>query len=418
MRVDEMSPEKRSFPIGSLILTILAVLGLGVIIYRYANGIGAISDLSDGRAWGLWISFDLYCGVALAAGGFTLAGAVYIFGLKKYYPVVRSAILTAFLGYTLVVLALLVDLGQPWYIWHAIIYWNPHSPLFEVAMCVMTYTIVLALEFSPVVFERLGWQVPLRAIRTIQIPLVIAGIVLSTLHQSSLGSMVLMMPETLDPLYYTPILPLLFLLSAIAVGPAMVIFESMLSSRAFRYKLGTDILGGLGRAIPYILGLYLAIKIGSLIVAGKLGLILGHSNVTILWWIEVLFGVVLPIVLLSRPRVRLSRPLLLFSALLVVGGLVLNRFTVSWYALSGRAGYVYTPHWMEFAVSAGLVAWAIILIVLANRFLPLHHEHPEVGEPPETAIAEEPSVAAVAESWSPLVPKGVSSVPHPDRWSA
>jgi len=268
-----MMPEKRSFPLGTLILSTLAVLTLPVFIHRYVNGLGAISNLSDGRPWGLWISFDLYCGVALAAGGFTLAGAVYIFGWEKYHPVVRPAILTAFLGYQLVILALLVDLGQPWYIWHAIINWNIHSPLFEVAVCVMTYTAVLALEFSPAVFEQLNWHVPLRIIRAIQIPLVIAGIVLSTLHQSSLGSMLLMMPETLNALWYTPVLPLFFLLSAIAVGPAVVIFESTLSTKAFGHKLDLDILSGLGRAIPYILGLYLLLKLVDLLVAGELGLL-------------------------------------------------------------------------------------------------------------------------------------------------
>ena len=365
----EMISVGRSFPIGTSIVTAVAIIGLGVMIYRYLNGIGAISNLSDGRAWGLWISLDLYCGVALAAGGFTLAGAVYIFNRKKYYPIIRSAILTAFLGYTLVILALLVDLGQPWYIWHIIINWNIHSPLFEVGVCVMTYTIVLALEFSPVVFERLNLRVPLRIIRAIQIPLVIAGIVLSTLHQSSLGSM----PETLDPLWYTPILPLLFLTSAIAVGPAMVILESSLSSRAFGHKLGQDILSGLGKAIPYILGLYLLLRVVDLAASGEMGLIFSDYPLNMLWWLEIIVGVALPIILLSRASIRQSKTKLLWCALLVVGGLVLNRFNVSWFALAGREGYTYFPHWMEIAVSAGLIAWAIIIVMLANRYLPLHH---------------------------------------------
>ena len=379
---DEMIPGKRSFPVGTLILSAVAILGLGVIIYRYMNGLGAITNLSDGRAWGLWISLDLYCGVALAAGGFTLAGAVYIFGQEKYHPVVRSAILTAFLGYTLVILALLVDVGQPWYIWHAIIYWNPHSPLFEVAICVITYTVVLALEFSPVIFERLNWRVPLRTIRAIQIPLVIAGIVLSTLHQSSLGSMLLMMPETLDPLYYTPVLPLLFLASAIAVGPAMVIFESTLSSRALGHKLSVDILGGLARLIPYILGIYLVLKLGDLLVAGQLSLIFADNQAAILWWVEVIGGVVLPIIFLSRASVRQSKAKLFLCSLLVAGGLVLNRFTVSWFALAGQAGYTYLPHWMEFAVTAGLIAWAVIWVILADRLLPMHHHEATEEEKP------------------------------------
>jgi len=359
----------RSFPIGTFILGILVILGGVVMGFRYINGLGAATNLSDGRPWGIWISFDLYCGVALAAGGFTLAGAVYIFNRQKYHPVVRPAILTAFLGYLLVVFALLVDLGQPWYIWHAIIYWNIHSPLFEVAICVMTYTAVLALEFSPAVFERLNWHVPLRVIRAIQIPLVIAGVVLSTLHQSSLGSMLLMMPETINALWYTPVLPLLFLISAIAVGPAMVIFESTLSTRVFGHKLDLDILSGLSKAIAYILGLYLLLKLVDLMVAGELSLIFFAYPQNLLWWGEMIIGVILPIILLSMPSVRQSRSAMFWCSLLVIIGLVLNRFNVSMLALDMRPGFTYFPHWMEFAITIGLVADALLLIWLAHRFL-------------------------------------------------
>jgi Ni/Fe-hydrogenase subunit HybB-like protein len=385
-----MSPaedKKRRWSIGTIILTAIALVGLPVIMYRYAEGLGAVSNLSDGRPWGLWISFDLYCGVALAAGGFTLAAVVYIFRQEKYYPVVRSAILTAFLGYTLVILALLIDLGQPWYIWHAIIYWNVHSPLFEVAMCVMTYTVVLALEFSPIVFERLDWKIPMRTIRKIQIPLVIAGIVLSTLHQSSLGSMLLMMPESLNELWYTPILPILFLISAVCVGPAVVIFESTLSGRAFGHKIATTILGGLGKAMPYLLGLYLVIKVGDLLVRGDLLLIFTEDWLSVLWWVEVLGGIVLPLILFTRPSVRESRNKLLMAALLVIGGLILNRFNVSMLALAMRDGYSYFPHWMEFAISACLVSWAILFIIIANRLLPMiHYEEEEEEEEEEKPV--------------------------------
>ena len=372
--------QKRTFPFGTFILSVLVVLGLGVMIYRYIFGLGAISNLSDGRAWGLWISFDLYCGVALAAGGFTLAGAVYIFRLEKYHSVVRPAVLTAFLGYTLVILALLVDLGQPWYIWHIIINWNIHSPLFEVGMCVMTYTVVLALEFSPAVFERLKWNVPLRIIRAIQIPLVIAGVVLSTLHQSSLGSMLLMMPETLHSLWYTPILPILFLTSAIAVGPAMVIFESTLSTRVFGHKLDIEVLSGLAKIIPYILGIYLLLKIFELAAVGELGLIFTAYPQNLLWWAEIIIGVISPIILFSISEIRENRNAVFWTSVLVIAGLVINRFNVSLLALGMRPGYVYFPHWMEFAISAGLVADALLVIWLAHRFLPIaqHEQKMEV----------------------------------------
>jgi Ni/Fe-hydrogenase subunit HybB-like protein len=385
-----MIQQRRTFPLGISVLTILVILGLIPMIIRYLYGLGAVSNLSDGRPWGFWISFDLYCGVALAAGGFTLAGWVYLFNREKYHAVARPAVLTAFLGYTLVILALLVDLGQPWYIWHAIIYWNIHSPLFEVAICVMTYTVVLALEFSPAVFEglsksnlpvirRFNWHIPLRVIRAVQIPLVIAGVVLSTLHQSSLGSMLLMMPETLHPLWYTPILPILFLNSAIAVGPAMVIFETTLSSRAFGHKLPMDILSGLGRAIPYILGVYLLLKLMDLTARGGIGLIFTGYPQNLLWWGEMIIGVILPIILFSMPSVRQSRGGVFWSAVLVVLGLVFNRFNVSMLALAMRPGFTYFPHWMEVAISAALVADALLVIWLAYRLLPVAHPE-EIAE--------------------------------------
>jgi len=382
---------KQPLPTGTFILGCLVILGLIPVVLRYINGLGAISNLSDGRPWGVWISFDLYCGVALAAGGFTLAGIVYIFGREKYHSVARPAILTAFLGYLLVILALLVDLGQPWYIWHAIIYWNIHSPLFEVAVCVMTYTAVLALEFSPAVFERLSelnvpvirrfnWHIPLRVIRAIQIPLVIAGIALSTLHQSSLGTMLLMMPQTLHPLWYTPILPLLFLISAISVGPAVVIFESTLSTRAFGHELAIDVLSGLGRAIPYILGLYLLLKLVDLMVAGELGLIFTAYPINLLWWTEIIIGVVTPIILLSRPAIRQNRRGVFWSSVLVIFGLVLNRFNVSMLALGMRPGFTYFPHWMEIAISVALVADALLVIWLSYRFLHIAEHEEAVAE--------------------------------------
>lgn len=368
-----MMESKRSFPFGIAILSVLVVLGLIPMIVRYIYGLGAISNFSDGRPWGFWISFDLYCGVALAAGGFTLAGAVYIFNREKYHPVIRPAILTAFLGYLLVILALLVDLGQPWYIWHVILSWNIHSPLFEVAVCVMTYTTVLALEFSPAVFERLNWHVPLKVIRAIQIPLVIAGIVLSTLHQSSLGTMLLMMPETLHALWYTPILPVLFLVSAIAVGPAMVIFESTLSTKAFGHKLDTELLSGLAKVIPYILGIYLLLKLTDLIVANEIRLLFTSFPYNILWWGEIIIGVILPIILFSMPFVRKSRSLIFGTAILVVLGLIFNRFNVSMLALELRPGFSYSPHWMEVAISIALVADAMLVIWLAHHLLPMAH---------------------------------------------
>jgi Ni/Fe-hydrogenase subunit HybB-like protein len=197
------------------VLVVLLALGLYATYVRFTQGLGAATNLSDQFPWGLWIGFAILCGVGLAAGGFTLCAIVYIFNIKEFKPIVRPAVLTAFLGYLLVIFALMFDLGRPDRIWYALIMWNPHSVMFEVAWCVMLYTTVLALEFSPVLFEGLGWMKAVRVMRAITIPLVIIGVILSTLHQSSLGSLYLIVPEKLPPLWYSSLLPVFFFLSAL-----------------------------------------------------------------------------------------------------------------------------------------------------------------------------------------------------------
>jgi Ni/Fe-hydrogenase subunit HybB-like protein len=372
----EMIEPKKKFPWGTLILSALAFLCAGVLVQRYVYGLGAMTNMSDGRGWGLWISFDLYCGVALAAGGFTLAAIVHVFNMEKYHPVVRPAILTAFLGYLLVVLALLVDLGEPWYIWRMIFNPNIHSPLYEVGWCVMLYTAVLALEMSPALFERLNWRIPLRIIGFIQIPLIIAGIVISTGHQNSLGSMLLIMTHSLDPLWYTPIIPALFFVSAVAVGPAMVIFEGTLSGAAFGHKISREVLTGLGRIVSGILVVYLIMRLADLAVAGQFDMLFNRYPQNIYWWVEILGGVVLPIILFNIPKVQQSNKGMFIAALLyIVLGLSFNRFIVTSIWLVIRPGYTYFPSWQEFAVSIGLVAWALLMFQIAVRLLPIT-KHP------------------------------------------
>ncbi len=386
-----MMEKRRKLPIGLAILSLLVITGLIPAILRYLFGFGAMSNLSDGRGWGFWISFDLYCGVALAAGGFTLAAIVYIFRLEKYHSVARPAILTAFLGYLLVILALMVDLGQPWFIWHIFITPNIHSPLFEVGICVVSYTIVLALEFSPAVFEalnesnlpivrRIKWKIPLKVVRAIQIPLVIAGVCLSTLHQSSLGSMLLVNVTSVNQLWYTPILPILFYCSAVAVGPAMVIFEGALTSKALGHKLSHEVMEGLGKILPWILGIYLVLKLFDLILRRDIGLIFTEYPHNLLWWAEIIIFAVLPIILLSNKNFRKSDNKLFFGATLVVVGLILNRFNVSILNMQIRPGYYYFPHWMEIALSVGLFADAFLVIWLANKLLPMGHHEKSASE--------------------------------------
>ncbi|MBN2076244.1 MAG: Ni/Fe-hydrogenase cytochrome b subunit [Dehalococcoidales bacterium] len=386
-----MMERKDKFPTGILILSVLVIISLVLLFIRFMYGLGAATNLSDGRPWGFWIVFDDMCGVALAAGGFTLAGIVHIFGREKYRSLYRPAILTAFLGYVLVVLSLVVDLGQPWYMWHFFIYWNVDSPMFEVAVCAVLYTIVLALLFSPAVFERLDslnfpvirsikWSIILKIVRRIEVPLIIAGIIVSTLHQSALGSVFLLMPGSLHPLWYTPVLPALFLISAIAVGPAMAIFETVISNRIFGHQLAQDVMSGLVRYIPYILGLYLCLKVLDLIIAQELSLVFSAGHYSLLWWGEILIGVILPIILFSIPAVRNNRMAVFWSSFLVIAGIIFNRFNVGIFGLAMRPGYTYTPHWMEITISIGLVADAMLVIWLAYRYLPVHSDETTLVE--------------------------------------
>jgi len=354
-----------------VILNALLLVGIVVAIYRFAFGIGAISGLNDSYPWGFWISFDLLCGVALGAGAFTMAAAVYIFKLERFRPLLRPSILTGFLGYIMVIFALLVDLGRPERIWHMIVYQNGHSVLFEIGLCVMLYTTVLALEFAPVLLEKPHWQKPIRLLHKVTMPLVILGVVLSTLHQSSLGSLYLIMPQKVHPLWWSPLLPLFFFNSAVAVGMAMIIFESSLSSRAFGRGLEIDLLSRVAKAIPYVLGIYLALKAIELAVTGELGLLFTSGWYSVLYWAEITIGAIIPIVLFTRRSVRENPKGLLIGAALVIGGLMFNRFNVSLFALEHQGGAVYVPSWMEFAISFGIISGGVLLFTLVAWRFPL-----------------------------------------------
>jgi Ni/Fe-hydrogenase subunit HybB-like protein len=377
-----------------------AVLGLVVLLFayvtfiRFSRGLGATTNLSDQFPWGVWIGFDILCGVGLAAGAFTLMATVHLFNIHRFEPIIRPTVLTGFLGYVFVSLALLYDLGQPWRIWHAVIFWNPHSVMFEVAWCVMLYTTVLSLEFAPVVFERLRLETPRRILRAFNTPLVILGVLLSTLHQSSLGSLFLIVPEKLHPLWYSPFLPVLFYLSAIGGGLGMVILESHLSGRAFHRELEMNLLEPLGRVMVVVLGLYGLLRLDLLFKSGALGLAFQPTYEARMFQIEFGLGVVLPVLLLAITRVRRSHGGLVLSAFLAVLGFVMHRLNVSVTGLERASGTHYVPSWMELTVSLGLVAIGLAVFVLAVRFLPIFPEQPRHG----TALlpSEEPRAALSA----------------------
>jgi Ni/Fe-hydrogenase subunit HybB-like protein len=366
----------RRYPvgIGMILIWLTGAAGLSVAVYRWIVGLH-ITNMSDGRPWGIWISFDMMSGIGLAAGAFTVAAIVYIFNLKKLYPILRPTILTGFISYILAALTLLVDLGLPDRIWHVLVYWNIHSPLFEIGWCVIVYTTVLALEFSPIVFEALGWKVPLKMIRKITIPLVLLGIMLSTLHQSTLGTMLTAMPYRIHPLWYTGFQPLYFFMTAIGAGLAMTVFETYHSARTYQQKFELGIVSKLTKGIPWVLGSYFVIRIAELFISGKYVYLLQDAWPTFLYLIEMIGGVLIPVLLFSDPKVRNNPTGIVWAAFLTMGGLILNRFNASLVFLNGD---FYFPSAAEIIVSIGLTCLGIIAFDAAVRFLPMFPE-PKTG---------------------------------------
>ncbi|MHC5209604.1 MAG: NrfD/PsrC family molybdoenzyme membrane anchor subunit [Planctomycetota bacterium] len=370
---------------------LLLSLGLVLTWVRFTQGLGSVTNLSDRYPWGLWVGFDLLCGVGLAAGGFVITAAVYIFDIKRLRPIARPAILTAFLGYLLVMTALMFDLGRPWNIWHPLVMWNPSSVMFEVAWCVTLYTTVLFLEFSSMLFEKFGWLRAVRIQKMISIPLVVAGVVLSTLHQGSLGTLYLIVPGKLHGLWYTPLLPVLFFVSAVSVGLAMTIVESRLSARALGRQLETPLLRLVGRVLIPVLLLFGLLRIGDLWARGMLGAAFDLSYESQLFLVEFGLGLVVPLVLLSSRRVRSGVAGLYAVALFVVLGFVTHRLNVSITGFEGAQGGHYLPSWSEAFITLMLIAIGFAAFYLAVRHLNVYPESEPTEEQqaaPRTSGAE------------------------------
>ncbi|MDZ7290252.1 MAG: Ni/Fe-hydrogenase cytochrome b subunit [candidate division KSB1 bacterium] len=369
-----------------IIAAVIFALGLYATAVRFVKGLGASTNLTDEFPWGIWIGFDLLVGVGLAAGGFVIAATVHIFNIEKYESISRPAILTAFLGYLLVIIALLYDLGRPYRIWHPLIMWNPHSVMFEVGWCVMLYTTVLALEFSPVVFEKFNLKVPLKLIRSLYLPIVIAGVLLSTLHQSSLGTLYVIVPDKLYGLWYSPLLPVFFFISAIAAGLAMTIIESFLSYRAFGRRLEKDILDGLARVIVVVLAVYFVFKFQDLNGRGNLHLAFEFNRESVLFWGEMGLGAILPMILLFSARIRAKEAGLLFSALLVVIGFIVNRLNVS---ITGMLhSETYFPKWTEIAVTMTIVALGFTIFAFAVKYFAVFPKEEMIPAPEASGEAQ------------------------------
>lgn len=349
----------------NVVAAAILVVGLPLLAYRFWAGLGATTNLSQHAPWGIWIGFDMMTGIVLAAGGFTIGATVQLLNLERFHAIERPAILTAFLGYVMAVCGLLADLGRPWNIVQALFHYGTASVLFEVAWCVMCYSTVLLLEFTVPFFEWLGWKRFHAPVRKALIALTVLSVIFSTMHQSALGSLFLIMPTRLHPLWYSPTMFVLFFVSAIIAGLCMVIVESALSHRAFAHRTGgkhadlDELTLGLGKAAALVTFAYFFLKVQ--------GVVDGHAwhHLATGWgaWflVELLGFVALPCALFAwgvrHRKVRVVR----VAAALGVLGIVVNRLNIAVVALNWQSPHRYVPSWMEIVISLTLVTIGVLL---------------------------------------------------------
>jgi Ni/Fe-hydrogenase subunit HybB-like protein len=386
-----LAAEKKSlFTPFNVIAGVIVIVGIMLTILRFTLGLGSVTNLSNTQPWGLWIGFDLMCGVALAAGGYTTSAACYIFGMKKYHSAVRPAILTGFLGYTTVLVSLLYDVGRPDRLLMAypfIVQQGTTSLLFEVGLCVLLYLTVLFLEFTPIPLEWLGFRKARRIAVKVTMVLTIFGVVLSTLHQSSLGALFLIAPSKLHPLWYSPYIAVFFFVSSIIAGLCMVIFEGSLSHKAFHAKMDKTYLEeheplvfGYAKAAAIVLFGYFVTKLIG-VAAGNHWHLLG-TPYGIWFLVEVVGFIVLPCFLFTIASRDQNLGLIKFSAILSVIGIVLNRLNVCMIAFNWQKPLSerYIPSWMEIMLSIFMVTCLILVFRFVATRMPVFYEHPDFKE--------------------------------------
>ena len=369
----------------NIISGIFLLIGLVITVLRFTKGLGFVTNLDDNNPWGIWISFDLLCGVALAAGGYTTSAACYIFGMKKYHSAVRPAILTAFLGYALVVFALHYDVGRPYRLVYPI-FLSPGttSLLYEVGLCVFLYVTVLAIEFSPALFEWLGMKNLRNKIMKLTMALTVFGVILSTLHQSSLGALYIAVPSKIHPLWYSPYLAILFFVSSIPAGLSMVILEGTLAHKPWHHMMDKThldehdgVILGFARGASMSLAAYFCVKLVAMAYDNNWHYLATGWGA---WWlVEVLGFVALPSLLYAIGSREKNIKLIKWTSALTVFGIVLNRFNVSIVAFNWQlpSSQRYIPSWMEIGISVFVVTLGVTVYRFIVSRMPIFFEHPE-----------------------------------------
>ena len=391
-----------------VVLLTLTVIGFALIAVRFIWGLGAVSNMSDGYPWGIWITYDVAVGTAIACGGYAMAILIYIRNKMHYHPMIRSAILTSVFGYGLAGFSVMVDVGRPWNSYNFFIpsKWQVNSAMFEVALCVMAYTTVLLLEFLPAVLttlEKTEWKTLQRfmdmlhrrtginrpermeeRLETVKelaawlkprldkvlIFVIVLGITLPTMHQSSLGSLLLIASTKLHPLWHTGFLPLLFLINCMFIGYSIAILESVISSYAFKRPFETKELSGIANIIPWLTVIWLSVVIGDLAWRGQLAAAVSFDFYSSFFLLDFSLVAVGSLLLFSGRKRQSIRWLFISAALIVLGG-ALYRFNVYLIGFNPGKGWHYFPALAELMITVGIVAFEILGYQVLVKILPV-----------------------------------------------
>jgi len=370
-------------------LTLLAVMAIGVVlaVVRYAGGIATVANINNAYPWGWWVGYGIMTMIAAGGVGFTITLLVEVFGVHRFHPLLRPAVLMALLCYSGAIIMLMVELGRPWMVWMILVSWAPTAALYEVGWCAFLYLSVLAFEFAQVPLEELGWGRVLRITRMIYMPLMLLGVTLSHLHQSSLGTLMTLIPHKINVLWWSEQLPLLYLFSAMMAGPALAILEYLAAARWLGFEPRMEMLASLARIEAWLVGLFLAFQVGDLVSRDAVGAALGGSWFALSFWVEIGLGLLLPLVLLILPEVRQSRGGLATACALVLFGLLLHRLNVTVIGLRVRHWETYIPSLGEIGITLGITAGAMFVFGVLVRILPIHEELTPAPASPRRAVA-------------------------------
>lgn len=381
--INELKPKGKIFTPFNLITAPIVIVGVILIVIRFINGLGAVSNLTQETPWGLWKGFNVVTGVAFAGGAYVITFMVYILNLKQYHSIVRVTVLNGFLAYVFYAGALILDLGKPWNIINPIIGNNfgVSSVLFLIAWHFLLYMVAQLVEFSPAIAEWLGAKRARKILSGMTLGAVIFGITLSTLHQSGLGALFLMAREKIHPLWYSEFIPILFFVSSIFAGLSMVIFEGSISYKVFsdqidetKQKKRYDIVHNLAKICTMTMFIYFFLQLVNF-VHGKN---LEYLNTRMGYWflVEMIGFVLLPMALFFYSYRKRNILLIKIAAIVTILGIVINRLNVSIIGYNWDAVNQYYPSWMEIVVSLTIIIVEIWIFRWVIRRMPVLREPP------------------------------------------